>query len=231
MTAQYKKDFRENDGARWQLTRSELAICTVCANIYDKTTQHQTNIKDLPPPPYPPTHTHTSDQTNAVVILDLLTSRWSLLLPRELRPAARLGHLWVALLYAHHALLRDVCLWVWRHVGRYPARLVQKRALCRGPPQRTRQRGVVDAGCGGVECACGRRSQSVEVAGGTEAVPRSDDQRMMVTVGKFWTNGMEKKTKSELGLRVCFFFYEGLTTTNVGHQPKVPRCHSQKSSR
>lgn len=46
----------------------------------------------------------------------------------------------------------------------------------------------------------------MEVAGGTEAVPRSDDQRMMVTVGKFCTNGMEKKTKSELGLRVFVFF-------------------------
>lgn len=140
-----------------------------------------------------------------VIILDLWTSRWSLLLPGELRPAACLGHLRVALLYTHHALLRDVRLWVRGHVGRYPARLVQKGALCRGLPQRTKQRRAVDAGCGGIECAHGRRGQRLEAAGGAEAVPRSDDQRMMVTVGKFWTNGMEKRPN--MSWEQEFFFF------------------------
>lgn len=46
-------------------------------------------------------------------------SRWRVFLPGELRPATRLGHLRMGVLRHHHAVLRDICLWVCRHVWRY----------------------------------------------------------------------------------------------------------------
>lgn len=62
-----------------------------------------------------------------ITLLNFGTFRWSFLLPGELCPAAHLRHLWVDLLHAHHALLRDFCLRVWWHVCRNPGGFVQRR--------------------------------------------------------------------------------------------------------
>lgn len=65
--------------------------------------------------------------TDYITLLNFGTFRWSFLLPGELCPAAHLCHLWVDLLHAHHALLRDFCLRVWWHVCRNPGGFVQRR--------------------------------------------------------------------------------------------------------
>lgn len=61
---------------------------------------------------------YMSSHRSAVVDLNRVL-RWRVFLSGELRPSTRVGHLWMVVLRHHHAVLRDFCLWVCRHVIRY----------------------------------------------------------------------------------------------------------------